>query len=250
MLPTLNLGPVVLPTASLIYIAGIWLALLAVEKAAERLKLHVPWTYNVAAIALAAGFIGAKVVFVATHWDAYRQNLLGIIWPLTSGYNLWAGLFAAFWAAFFYGRARGLPPGSTLDALAPGLLAGAMTISLADFLAGPGYGTESQIPWSIVLFGISRHPVQLYEIAVALLALLTWLLYLKRRDYEGQLFLLATAVFSAGRLLVDAYRANALLTTGGYHVLQIGALAVLVVAMVFLMRAATHVDTEAQPEEA
>ncbi len=235
MLPTISLGPIVLPTSPLVTIAGIWLALLAVEKAAERLGLNASRTYNLAALALLCGFVVARAAFVAAHWTAYRQNLLGIIWPLTGGYTVWVGLFVAFWAAFFYGRAHRLPAGDTLDALAPGLLMGAATLSVADFLAGPGYGKEADLPWSIVLFGISRHPVQIYELGVALAAIALWLLAQPQRSFSGQLFLLAAIVFSAGRLVVDAYRADALLTADGYHILQIGALAVLILAMTLLM---------------
>lgn len=246
MLPTLSIGPAVIPTASLVYILGIWLALILVEKAAKRLELHVPWTYNLATIALAAGFIGARLVFVATHWSAYSQNLLGIIWPLTSGFNLWAGLAIALAAGFFYGRVRGLQPGATADALTPGILVGFFTISLADFLAGPGYGTESSLPWSVTLFGIQRHPVQLYEIISALVALAAWIRLTNRRNFPGQSFLVATAFYSAGRLFVDAYRADSLLIAGGYHLVQIVALVVLVGALVLLMRQRTSVTTQSE----
>lgn len=244
MLPTINLGPLVIPSASLVYILGIWLALAVTEKAAAHLDLDVPWTYNLATIGLASGFIAARVAFVAVHWDAYRQNLIGIVWPLTSGFNVWAGLLVACAAAFFYGRARNLPVGETLDALAPGLIVAFMTISAADFLAGPGYGVQADLPWSVSLFGILRHPVQIYELLGAALALVAWRAYRERRDFGGQLFLIAMAVFSAGRLFVDAYRANAALTPGGYHTVQIVALAALVGAMILLMRNGTTVETE------
>lgn len=245
MLPTLNIGPLVIPTANLIHILGIWLALVSVEKAAARLKLHVPWTYNLAAIALAGGFIAARLVFVANHWTAFRQNLLGIVWPLTSGFNLWAGLAIGIAAAFFYARARRLPAGATADALTPGILIGFMTISLADFLAGPGFGIEADLPWSITLFGIQRHPVQLYELLVALVALLAWTRFHRKRTFPGQRFLASTALFSAGRLFVDAYRANPLLTAGGLHVVQLLAFAVLVATLLLLMRNSTSVTSEA-----
>lgn len=239
MLPTINVGPLVISSASLVYILGVWLALWAVEKAASSLNLHVPWTYNLATIGLVSGFIVARLAFVATYWDAYRDNLLGIIWPLTGGFNLWAGLLAGCFAAFFYGRARDLQPGSTLDALAPGLLVGFMTISLADFLGGPGYGIETDVPWAISLFGVQRHPVQVYELIVAILALGAWLAYRKRLEFGGQLFLMAAAVFSAGRLFTEAYRANAVLTDDGIRVLQVIALVATLGAMALLMRFAT-----------
>ncbi len=234
MYPTLELGPLVIPTAGLVYIVGLWLALSAVERAAARLRLHVPATYTLAVTGVAAGFVGARLVFVALHWSAYSDNLLGIVWPLTSGFHLEAGLLVGVAAAFFYGRLRELPAASTLDAVAPGLLVALIAVSLADFLAGPGYGEQADLPWSISLFGIRRHPVQIYEIAAGAAALLAWQWALRQDLFPGRPFLVSVAVYSAGRLLADAYRANAPLTDGGYHVVQIISLAVLLVSLFFL----------------
>ena len=234
MLPTLNIGPLVLPTAGLTYILGAWLALAVVEKAAARLRLHVPATYSAAVTALVTSFVAARLAFVAIHWSAYRQNLLGIVWPLTSGYVPWIGILAGLAAAFFYGRAKRLPPGATADALAPGLLVAVMVVSVADFLAGPGYGVAADLPWSISLFGIRRHPVQIYELAAGFLALAAWGYGLRRRDFPGQLFLVSAAVYGAGRLFVDAYRANAWLTAGGYHLLQLLSLAIVLASLALL----------------
>lgn len=234
MLPTLDLGPLVIPTGGLTYLLGVWLALMAIERAAARLQLHVAATYGVAVTALASGFVGARLVFVALHWDAYSENLLGIVWPLTSGFNLWAGLLIGLAGGFFYGRAKALPPLRTLDALAPGILITLMAISLGDFLAGPGFGVEADLPWSVSLFGVRRHPVQLYELGLGLLALGTWLWALRREAYLGQLFLASIAVYCGGRLLLDSFRANAWVSDGGYHVLQIICLLVTLVSLFFL----------------
>lgn len=236
MYPTLEIGPLVIPTAGLVYILGLWLALSAVERAAARLGLHVPATYTLAVTGVAAGFAGARLVFVALHWPAYSDNLLGIVWPLTSGFHLEAGLLVGASAAFFYGRLRELPLASTLDAVAPGLVVALMAVSLADFLAGPGYGEQADLLWSISLFGIRRHPVQLYEIVAGAAALLAWQWALRGGRLPGRAFLMSATVYSAGRLLADAYRANAPLTDGGYHVVQIIALLVLLASLALLAR--------------
>lgn len=233
MLPTIEIGPLVIPSAGLVYILGTWLALTAIEKAAARLDLNIAATYGLAVTALAVGFISARLAFVALHWDAYRQNLLGIVWPLTSGYHLGAGLFFGTVAGFFYGRAKKLPAARTLDALAPGIIIALMTITLADFLAGPGYGLPADLPWSIDLFGISRHPVQLYELLGGLLALGTWEFSRRARPFPGQLFLITAAVYGTTRLFADAFRANAWLHDG-YHVVQIVSLGIVLLCLLLL----------------
>lgn len=248
MFPTITLGPLVLPTAGLVYIVGAWIVLTVIERSAKALKLDAESTYTLSVVGLASGLIGARLVFVILHWTAYQGNLFSIFWPLTSGFDQWGGIIIGSMAAFFYGRGKRLPFWATLDGLAPGFLAALIFVSLADFLAGPGYGTETSLPWAINLFSIRRHPVQIYEIIVGLLAMLVWWRAFDRRTFAGQLFLASMAVYTGGRLLADAFRANAWLTASGYHVMQILSLVILLVCVFLLGR--QIVKHESQNEQA
>jgi prolipoprotein diacylglyceryltransferase len=234
MFPTINIGPFVFPTTGLVYIFGMWACLGLVERAARRLHLNAEATYGLAAAAVFASLIGARLTFVVLYWPAFQENLLSIVWPLTSGYNIWGGLVVGPAAAFFYGRAKRLPPAATMDALAPGLVAGLVVVSLADFLAGPGFGTLTMLPWGIDQFGLYRHPVQIYEIIVGIAALLLWWWLASRRAFAGQLFLATAALYSGGRLFVDAFRANAWLSGSGWHVLQIISLLAMLASLLTL----------------
>jgi phosphatidylglycerol:prolipoprotein diacylglycerol transferase len=254
MLPYLNLGPIGLPTAPLVYILGVWLALYAVDRAARRLGQEPERLYALASVALLGGFLGARAIFILLHWSAYDDNPLGIVWPLTSGFNAFGGALIGMTSAFFYGRWRRLPLWPTLDALAPGLLVFLMIASLADFLGGAGYGSLTSLPWGIDQFGVRRHAVQLYEILAGLAALGVWwaaapdltgrramlssdqsLTRRPVRSYKaGRPFLMAAAVYAAGRLFVDAFKETTPLMAGGFHVVQVAALAVLLLALVLL----------------
>lgn len=236
MFPTVNVGPLAFPTKALIYLLGAWLALTVAERAARRLEVNADRVYGLATTALIAGFVGARLVFVAIYWSSYQDNLLTIVWPLNSGFNLWGGLLIGGAAAFFYGRYHQLRPWPMLDALAPALLVALIAVSLADFLAGPGFGTLTSLPWGITQFGVRRHPVQIYEILVGIVALVAWRQVLPYRSFPGQLFLLSAALYSGGRLFVDAYRENAWLTGDGFHVLQIISLVVMLAALYLLGR--------------
>ncbi len=234
MLPTLSIGPFVFPTAGLVYIFGAWLTLTLVERAAKRLNIPIDVTYGIAVAALFGSIIGARLTFVFQYWPAYQENLINIVWPLTSGFNVPAGLFFGIVAGFFYGRykkANWLP---TLDALIPGIILGLMVVSLADFLAGPGFGTLTTLPWGISQFGIRRHPVQIYELLVGGLALLIWWSTIDKRVYPGQLFLLTSTTYSAGRLFVDAFRDNPWTTSNGLHIIQIVCFVIMVLGLFLL----------------
>ncbi len=240
MFPTLPLGPFIFPTAGLVIIFGAWLSLWVIEKAALRLQMDAQATYTLAVVGLVAGFLGARLAFVALHWPAYQQNLIGILWPLTSGYEPLAGVVVGGLAAFFYGRARQLPFAATLDALAPGLILGFMVISLADFLGGPGYGTLTAVPWGLSQYGVRRHPVQLYELLAGVLALFVWWRLVDGRRYAGQLFLITITIYSAARLFLDAFRDNTWITAAGYHGWQIVAFAAMLLGLILLARRAEN----------
>ena len=111
MYPTLNLGPFVFPTAGIVYLLGVWLSLTLIERAAKQLHLNVEATYGLVVTGLIAGFLGARLLFVAEYWAAFQENLLGIIWPLTSGYNLGGGLFLARRGRFFTAVTNAFPSG-------------------------------------------------------------------------------------------------------------------------------------------
>ena len=234
MYPAINIGPLVFPTAGLIYIIGAWLGLSVVERAATRLGQDPDPVYGISVTTLIAALLGARLTFVALYWPAFRESLLSIIWPLNSGYNLWGGLILGLLAAVYYGRVRRLSAAATLDALVPGLVVGLLVVSLADFLAGPGFGTLTRAPWGITQFSVKRHPVQIYEIAIAALSLIVWWRTHKLRQFDGQLFLLVVSIYSGGRLFVDAYRQNAWLSESGFHILQIISLAVMLLSLYLL----------------
>ena len=243
MYPAINLGPLVLPTAPFVTIIGAWVCLALAERTAGRLGLDKEAMSSLVTWGLAAGFIGARLTFVALYWPAYQDNLLGIIWPINSGFHVWGGVFFGGAAMFFYGRAKQIPAAPYLDALAPVIVIGLLFVSLADCFGGPGFGTFTTMPWGINNFDMRRHPVQLYEIAVAAAALLTWWYFQKDRLFEGQLFLVTTAVYCFGRLFVDAYRANTWITAGGWHGLQILCLLAVLSALLLLMRGSQNAKT-------
>ncbi|MCB9007953.1 MAG: prolipoprotein diacylglyceryl transferase [Ardenticatenaceae bacterium] len=249
MFPYVNIGPLAFPSTGLVILLGAWLGLSLVERTAKRLGQNQTLIYGVAATAVFLGFIGARLTYVVQRWPAFRHNLLDIIWPLNTGYVVWGGVVLGLIAAFFYARSKRLALWPTLDALAPGIVFALMMASLADFVGGPGFGSLTAVPWGISQYGVKRHPVQLYEILVGGLALLAWWRSSQRAGHiAGRPFLMATAVYSAARLFVDAFRETAWVTGEGFHILQISSLVILLAAL-FQIGRMTAPDTTQTHDE-
>lgn len=236
MYPSINIGSLALPTTGLLTIFGAYFCLALIERTAVRTRHNPNDVYALGTLGVAAAFIGARLVFVSEFWASYSANPLSIIWPLNNGYNAPAGLLIGVVAAFFYARGKQMPPAKTLNALLPGVLVGLMVLSLKDFLAGPGYGTVTAVPWAISQFGISRHPVQIYELILGAYCLWLWWRLTGQGRADGFVFLAVTAVYSAGRLFLDAFRDNAWITASGFHIWQIIALILLVLCLLLLRR--------------
>lgn len=250
MWPAINLGPFVLPTAALTYLLGAWLLLSVTERVARQLDQDAEVYTNLVTAGLIVGFVGARLTFVLLFWPAYQNNLLSIVWPLNAGFSPAGGVIFGAAALFFYGRYKQLPLAASLDILAPIMVSALMVVSVADFVGGPGYGTTANVPWAIDQFGVPRHPVQIYELLVGAAALLAWWALRRRRAYAGQLFLVTASVYCFGRLFVDAFRADTPLVAGGWHLVQILCLAVVLTSLVLLARHASTGDLAAPAQDA
>jgi phosphatidylglycerol:prolipoprotein diacylglycerol transferase len=240
MLPVLNIGPLAIPTGPLLLLLGAWVALSAVERGARRLALPVSDLYAAATAILVGGMVGARLAFVALHWSAFRSNLLAVIWPLNTGYDLWGGVLAGMLAGGFILYRSRLLSWRALDALAPGALVLLAAVAVAQLAGGTAYGTETTVPWALTLFDlpVGRHPVQIYDVIAVGAALGGWWWAQRRGTPDGTPALLAGAIYGAGRLVLEAYRAAPWTTVDGYRVAQFLALLLLGACLFILARRA------------
>ncbi len=122
-------------------------------------------------IALAVGVIGARVGYAAQYYQLYLASpqLLLSIRPGTLA--LIPGLLAGGAAEFFYLQRKGITFAASADAVAMGATGALAVLSLRNFLTGSDYGVPTELPWGVNLWLTTRHPVQLYEMALLLLVL-------------------------------------------------------------------------------
>jgi phosphatidylglycerol:prolipoprotein diacylglycerol transferase len=229
--PVLNVGPAALQLPGLILLLGFWLSLNLVGHRAKAEDLPEDLIFNAGMIAMLVGLVGARLGYVALHWSAYQNDLPGIMALTIGALSTPAGVLTGGGVAALYLRLHRLPAPTLLDALAPALALMFAFISLADVSAGSAYGTVSDLPWAIELWGARRHPTQIYELLAALvtLGLLWWAR--TRRPYAGFLFLLFLLTYGAARLFLDAFRADAWLLAGGYRAVQVIGLGAVILSL-------------------
>ena len=236
MLPVLQLGPLAIQIYPLAIVLAGWVALAVGARAARWLGLDGDHIYNAGLYALLAGVIVGRFAHVLAFWPAYRSQLTEIFGFNTTAFLLWPGVLAAAAVAGWYIYRRRLPLIAMLDAFAPGLLVGLAVAAIGALLAGRNPGAPADLPWSVTLWGISRHPVQMYE-AIALTAVAAYVLYLIRLGSRGGApALTALLGFGLTLWLVEAFRSTDVTATvlGGLRSGQVLGLALAIAALLGL----------------
>ena len=246
MYPTLSIGPLSLPTYPLLLMLGYFLGLWFASKVAARRGLDPDHFYNMGFYGLIAALIAGRLGHVIVYFPAYASDPLSVISPNMSAIQPWFAAAAALAVVIWYQRKYNIPIPEMLDALAGGALVLLAAMALADGLNGLNYGEPTMAPWGIYQWNVARHPVQYYEF-LGVLAVLAGFWALLRRLQPGFAALFALAGYAGVRLLVDAFRAEAITVGDGYRLSQIIAWIVLLGALLAFYQFAAKDSGEAEP---
>ena len=246
MLPTLQVGPLAVPVPALLVLLGIWLGLSLAERAAPRYGVDPNHLYNLVLIALVGGLVGARLAYALRYPALFAGRPLDLLSRDLALLDPLGGVAIALIAALVYAQRRQMPFWSTLDALTPGLAVMGVALGLSHLASGSAFGSPSNLPWAIELWGAPRHPVQVYETILAALILVAvwpakgWI----RPTRPGMLFLSFTALSALSRLFLEAFRGDSTLWFDGLRSAQIIAWLVLAASLWLLLRRRTIQTTE------
>lgn len=241
-MPVIQLGPLALPVFPLAVLLGGWLGLEVSARAARRLGLEGNHIYNAAFYALIAGVVIGRLAHVIAYWTAYRSQPLEIIGLNTRAFLPIPALVAAAAAGSWYVHRRALPWQTMLDAMAPGALFAVGVAGIGAFVAGRNPGAATDLPWAVTQFGVSRHPVQLYEAGAAFAgALFAWRLIGQSRP-AGSVALIALAWYGLSRWLLEPFHAQSATLPSGLRTAQVVGLALTLLAL-WLLRPVSLPET-------
>jgi phosphatidylglycerol:prolipoprotein diacylglycerol transferase len=169
-----------------------------------------------------SSLIGAKLLLIVTEFSYYSQNPAEIfsLATLRSGGVYYGGFLVAVIVGISLVHYKKLPIWKMTDIFSPGISLGQSIGRLGCFSAGCCYGrpTTSLLgvtfrnPYSHDAVGvplnIPLHPTQLYE-AVTNLAIF-WFLWtvLKKKKFQGQVFILYLVLYSTSRFVIEFFRGD------------------------------------------
>lgn len=238
MFPTINIGSLALPTAPLLTIASFWVGLWVAAREGRRFGLDEDMIFNAGFYGALGGLIGARLFYVLRYWSFY-QTSPGEIFALNlATLASFEGLVSGLLVATIYLQRKKAPGARLMDALAPGLAAFAIGMSVADLAAGTAYGSPAELPWAIDLWNAPRHPTQIYDALLMSGILIVALRMLRAHPSApaGRTFTVFVALFSAARLFTEGFRGDSMLFGEGWRTMQFVWLFVLLIAMVVLAR--------------
>jgi phosphatidylglycerol---prolipoprotein diacylglyceryl transferase len=216
MHPTIDLNffeiPVYTATVALGAAAGLLAAYLFLRTRSRRASA-LPVFIDSALIAFAAGWIGARVYHVATHWDYYAARPEEIAQPGLGGLGMRGALVFALLALLFYSAARKISFWYFADAAAIGLAIGQVIGWVGALAQGANYGVVSDSPIAMDLpdvYGLiqPRFPLQYFEIAMFAVLFVGLVIAASQRPYTGVLFSAYLLLASLGNFALGFQRGD------------------------------------------
>jgi phosphatidylglycerol:prolipoprotein diacylglycerol transferase len=203
---------------ALAFVVGLYVS----ARAASEEGLDRAQVYDLGLYLAISALAGAKLLLFITDFEYYLQNPSQILSleTLRSGGVYYGGFLAAVVVGISYTRRHHLPVWKITDVYAPGIALGQAIGRLGCFSAGCCYGkpTSSSLavvfknPYSLQTVGvpllIPLHPTQLYEAAANLVIFVILWLTLKRRRFDGQVFVYYLFLYSATRFFIEFLRGD------------------------------------------
>ena len=236
-------------------IAGILLAAYLAKKTGQNPDTY----YDLAIYEVIFSIIGARLYYVIFSWELYKDNLLSIFNLREGGLAIYGAVIAAVITAIVYAKIKKISFWVLADTGAPALILGQILGRWGNFFNREAFGeyTNSlfamQLPVEAVRSAditdkmwkniveiegvqfIQAHPTFLYESMwnVAVLVIMLW--WMKRKKFEGEIFLIYLFGYGVGRFWIEGLRTDPLLIPGtSIPVSQVLAL-VLVITSAVLM---------------
>ena len=235
---------------------GFILAILYVTKRAKEFGVDPDRMLDVVLGGAIGGIVGARAYFVLLRWDYYGQNLDQIFNTRSGGMAIYGGLIGGLLVGLLMCKLRKVKAKPALDLVVGGFFIGQCIGRWGNFINVEAFGGNTGLPWGMSSPSIASyltqheaeleaigmnidpnmpvHPTFLYESLWCLMGFMLIAWYTKRRRFDGELTLLYTAWYGAGRAVIEGLRTDSLMW-GPVRVSQALALVAFVTATALLI---------------
>lgn len=232
---TISIGSFDIAYYGLTLALAMMMGLLVALREAKRSGQNPDDYFDLAIIAIICSLIGARIYYVVFAWDKYKDHPLQIFNFRQGGLAIYGGVIAAIITTYIFCKKRKMRFPLVCDTAGLGLITGQIIGRWGNFFNRECFGgyTDNllamQLPVNAVRSGeiteaiaahiltingvdyIQVHPTFLYESLwnLALLLILVW--YIRRKKFDGEVFLLYLFGYGIGRFWVESLRTDQLL---------------------------------------
>ena len=235
MLPVINLGPLSLPAPQFILLVGIWLGSFLAEKQAQKSGDNPEILVKIIWGSIFAGLLGARLSFIIRNAGAFTGQWKSVLSINPALLDPAGGVLIAIAIGYYLAAKANQANWSLLDKMVPFAAILASAIFLANFTAGTGFGTLTDLPWGIELWGGQRHPVQLYFFVSSLVVLyLLVVMKQSRTDNPAGSRILRFIIYTSGYItFFSSFQDPGNLVISGFRVIQLSSWIVLFLSIIF-----------------
>jgi prolipoprotein diacylglyceryltransferase len=228
MFPILNVGPLAIQAPGLIILGGIYLALVVIEKQAKFFKLSSNDLSNLIFVYLLSSIVVGRLAYLIKYPSILIENPLSIVSLNPNLIDFLSGMVLSILIALIYMQKKNMNLREVLDAYTIPFLVFLVFFFFAQFSSGNLFGKPSTLPWSIHLWGTTRHPLQLYYVIGLIPIILLAVKEIKTRPGPGSLFIKSLAFLTSLVVFLDYFNGDPKNVIGNFNIIQLVAWAILI----------------------
>lgn len=214
--------------------SGALLALYISYRRAPRCGLASEDVLDIVLGILPVGILGARIYYVIFNWDYYRHSPSEIINIRSGGLAIHGGLILGMITAYVICRYKKISFIDAADLILPSVALAQAIGRWGNFFNNEAYGTETTLPWAIIIDDKSVHPTFLYESVWCFIMFIALSYAFKRRKFSGQIACMYGLLYAPERFLVEGLRTDSLMI-GFLRQAQVISIVIFVVSLALYM---------------
>lgn len=206
-----SIGPVTIPGYGFMIAVGVICCVWMAMKRAPKYGMSDEAVLDIAIYGLAAGFLGAKLLFLIVEWRAFLADPLSLLG--SRGFVVYGGISAGVLAAIVYCKYKKLVFLEYFDLCVASIALAQGFGRIGCFMAGCCYGKETTLPIGVVFpensmapAGVKVLPSQLFSSAGNFCIMFFLLWYYKHRKKVGDVGFAYMLLYGIGRFFIEFLR--------------------------------------------
>lgn len=190
---------------------GMMLGVFLAVKRAKNIGVNEEVVYDIALWSIPAGVLGARIYYVVFNLDYYSSDWSRVIQFRQGGLAIHGGIIVGFIVGYLICKKNNVNFLSMADVAAPSFILGQAIGRWGNYFNQEAYGRPTDLPWAIMIDGVSVHPTFLYESIWNIIVMSGLIFYTKKKKVEGEIFFLYLIFYSIGRFFIEGLRIDSLM---------------------------------------